>query len=128
MFEGYAGSARADFRLAVERERALGQLDDIVAHYEAYLDREGPAGPGALRLRREFAQVQQELGDLPGRIMDRKRLAPCSPISGGPCMSASSMIACSTRRPRSASKMRRMTSERRRPCRAAAPTGAPTPA
>ena len=26
MFEGYAGSARAEFRLAVERERALGQL------------------------------------------------------------------------------------------------------
>ncbi|MER8524113.1 hypothetical protein NKH56_33225 [Mesorhizobium sp. M1076] len=74
MFEGYAGSAQADFRLAVERERALGQLDDIVAHYEAFLRDEGPAGPGAARLRREFARVQDELGDLPGRIMDRKRL------------------------------------------------------
>ena len=74
MFEGYAGSSQADFRLAVERERALGQLDDIVAHYEAWLRREGPAGPGAARLRREFARVQDELGDLPGRIMDRKRL------------------------------------------------------
>ncbi|CAH1663454.1 hypothetical protein ACVW1C_008353 [Bradyrhizobium sp. USDA 4011] len=74
MFEGYAGSARADFRLAVERERALGQLDDIVAHYEAYLRDEGPAGPGAARLRREFARVHDEIGDLPGRIMDRKRL------------------------------------------------------
>jgi len=74
MFEGYAGSAQADFRLAVERERALGQLDDIVTHYEAWLRREGPAGPGAARLRREFARVQDELGDLPGRIMDRKRL------------------------------------------------------
>jgi hypothetical protein len=74
MFEGYAGSTQADFRLAVERERALGQLDDIVAHYEAWLRREGPAGPGAARLRREFARVQDELGDLPGRIMDRKRL------------------------------------------------------
>ncbi|MBR2119974.1 MAG: hypothetical protein IJ935_15240 [Afipia sp.] len=74
MFEGYAGSAQADFRLAVERERALGQLDDIVAHYEAFLRHEGPAGPGATRLRREFARVQNELGDLPGRIMDRKRL------------------------------------------------------
>ncbi|MER9669538.1 hypothetical protein [Mesorhizobium sp. M0203] len=74
MFEGYAGSTQADFRLAVERERALGQLDDIVAHYEAWLRREGPAGPGAARLRREFARVEDELGDLPGRIMDRKRL------------------------------------------------------
>ncbi|MER8472809.1 hypothetical protein NKH23_25990 [Mesorhizobium sp. M1328] len=74
MFEGYAGSTQADFRLAVERERALGQLDDIVVHYEAFLRREGPAGPGAARLRREFARVQDELGDLPGRIMDRKRL------------------------------------------------------
>jgi len=74
MFEGYAGSAQADFRLAVERERALGQLDDIVVHYEAFLRREGPAGPGAARLRREFARVQDELGDFPGRIMDRKRL------------------------------------------------------
>ncbi|MER9835164.1 hypothetical protein NKJ28_09330 [Mesorhizobium sp. M0145] len=74
MFEGYAGSTQADFRLAVERERALGPLDDIVAHYEAFLRDEGPAGPGATRLRREFARVQNELGDLPGRIMDRKRL------------------------------------------------------
>ncbi|MCR5860618.1 hypothetical protein [Mesorhizobium sp. J428] len=74
MFEGYAGSAPADFRLAIERERALGQLDDIVAHYEACLRREGPAGPGAHRLLREFARVQHELGDLPGRITDRKRL------------------------------------------------------
>jgi hypothetical protein len=74
MFEGYAGSARADFHLAVERERALGQLDDTVAHYEAFLRHEGPAGPGATRLRREFARVQDELGDLPGRVMDRKRL------------------------------------------------------
>lgn len=74
MFEGYAGSTQADFRLAVERERALGQLDDIVAHYEAFLRDEGPAGPGATRLRREFARVQDELGGLPGRIMDRKRL------------------------------------------------------
>ncbi len=74
MFEGYAGSAQGDFRRAVERERALGQLDDIIAHYEAYLRREGPAGPAATRLRREFARVQYELGDLPGRIMDRKRL------------------------------------------------------
>ena len=74
MFEGYAGSAHTDFRLAVERERALGQLDDIVAHYEAFLRHEGPAGPGATRLRREFARVQDELGELPGRIMDRKRL------------------------------------------------------
>lgn len=74
MFEGYAGSVHGDFRLAVERERALGQLDDIVAHYEAFRRHEGPAGPGAARLRREFARVQDELGDLPGRIMDRKRL------------------------------------------------------
>jgi hypothetical protein len=74
MFEGYAGSSQADFRSAVERERALGQLDDIVAHYEAWLGREGPAGPGAARLRREFARVQDELGDLPGRLLDRKRL------------------------------------------------------
>ncbi|WP_095084958.1 hypothetical protein [Mesorhizobium sophorae] len=74
MFEGYAGSSQADFRLAVERERALGQLDDIVAHYEAFLRQEGPAGPGAARLRREFVRVEGELGDLPGRMMDRKRL------------------------------------------------------
>jgi hypothetical protein len=74
MFEGYAGSSPADFRLAVERERALGQLDDIVAHYEAYLRCEGPAGPGAVRLRREFTRVQNELGDFPGRIVDRRRL------------------------------------------------------
>lgn len=55
------GPAHGDFRLAVERERALGQLDDIVAHYEAFRHHEGPAGPGATQLRREFARVQDEL-------------------------------------------------------------------
>ena len=74
IFEGYAGSSHGDFRRAVERERALGQLDDVVAHYEAYLNGEGPAGPGSGRLKREFAHVRDTLGDLPGHIMDRRRL------------------------------------------------------
>jgi len=74
MFEGYAGAPHGDFRRAVEQERALGQLDDVVAYYEAYLRGESPAGPGSTRLKREFAHVQNTLGDLPGRIVDQKRL------------------------------------------------------
>jgi hypothetical protein len=34
MFEGYAGSIPSGFRREVEQERALGQLDDVVEHYE----------------------------------------------------------------------------------------------
>ncbi|MER8788337.1 hypothetical protein NKH71_10805 [Mesorhizobium sp. M0983] len=75
MFEGYSGASPSGFRHEVEQERALGQLDDVVAYYEDAVRHGLPqAGPAATRLRREFEHVRDELGDLPGRIVDSQRL------------------------------------------------------
>lgn len=74
MFEGYAGASAAGFRREVEQERALGQLDDIVEHYEDFRRGLRPTGPASARILSEFARVQRALGDLPGRIVDRQRL------------------------------------------------------
>jgi integrase len=75
MFEGYSGSSPSGFRREVEQERALGQIDDVVEHYEEAIKRGlPPAGPAAARLRNEFARIRDELGDLPGRIVDAQRL------------------------------------------------------
>ena len=75
MFEGYSGSSPSGFRREIEQERALGQIDDVVEHYEEAIKRGlPPAGPAAARLRSEFARIRDELGDLPGRIVDAQRL------------------------------------------------------
>ncbi len=75
MFEGYAGSIPSGFRQEVEQERALGQLDDVVEHYEEAIRRGlEPSGPAAARLRSEFARIRDELGDFPGHIVDGQRL------------------------------------------------------
>jgi len=74
MFEGYAGGSLSGFRREVDQERALGQLDDIVEHYEDFRRGLRPTGPASARLLTEFAHVQREVGDLPGRIVDHKRL------------------------------------------------------
>ena len=74
MFEGYGGSSASGFRLEVEQERALGQLDDVVEHYESYLRGLRPTGPASGRLLAEFAHIRQELGDFPGHIVDHRRL------------------------------------------------------
>ena len=110
---GLCGLGPGRLRLAVERERALGQLD-IVAHSEAFLRHEGPAGPGATRLRREFARVQDQLGDLPGRVMDRKRLRSVAHL-GRTFTSGFSMTASSTLRPHCASQPRRIPNAWHRP-------------
>jgi hypothetical protein len=75
MFEGYAGSIPSGFRREVEQERALGQLDDVVEHYEEAIRRGlPPTGPAAARLRSEFARIRDELGDFPGHIADAQRV------------------------------------------------------
>jgi len=75
MFEGYAGSIPSGFRREVEQERALGQLDDVVEHYEEAIRRGlPPTGPAAARLRSEFVRIREELGDFPGHIVDAQRL------------------------------------------------------
>ncbi len=74
MFDGYAGSSASGFRQEVEQERALGQIDDIVEHYEAHSRAERRAGPAAVRISSEFDRVQREIGPLPGRIVDKQRV------------------------------------------------------
>jgi integrase len=74
MFEGYAGSAPSGLQREIDRERALGQLDDIVEHYEAFKRGMKPTGPAAARLLQEFKRVQKDLDDFPGRVVDRQRL------------------------------------------------------
>lgn len=74
MFEGYAGSSTSGFRQEVEQQRVLGQLDDIVEHYEAHRRGERQAGPSSARLVQEYDHVLQELAPMPGQIVDRDRL------------------------------------------------------
>jgi hypothetical protein len=74
MFDGYAGASASGFRQEVEQERMLGQLDDIVAHYEAAQRGDRLAGPGAIRITHEMDRVAQNLGALPGKITDGKRV------------------------------------------------------
>jgi integrase len=74
MFEGYAGQSTSGFRREVDQERALGQLDDIVEHYEDFRRGLKPTGPASARILGEFERVQAELDDFPGRIADLKRL------------------------------------------------------
>jgi len=74
MFEGYAGSSSSGFRQEVEQERVLGQLDDIVEHFEAHRRRERQAGPASVRLGREYDHATRALAPLSGQIVDQKRL------------------------------------------------------
>ncbi len=73
-FEGYAGQSESGFRSEIETERQLQQMEDIVDRYEDYCRGVKATGPGAAHIGRIFAQVQQELGDFPGRIVDRGRV------------------------------------------------------
>lgn len=74
MFDGYAGASASGFRQEVEAERHLGQLEDIVTHYEARLRGEPLAGPAATRIAAEFGRVAEEMGPLPGLLADAKRV------------------------------------------------------
>jgi hypothetical protein len=73
-FEGYAGESNSGFRAEIAREHALGQLDDVVEHYEDFRRGLTPTGPASARILGEFARVRDELGDLPGRFADPARL------------------------------------------------------
>lgn len=74
MFDGYAGSSASGFRQEVEQEHALGQLDDIVEHYEACRRGERPAGPAAARILSEMDRVATEVGPFPGVVADHGRI------------------------------------------------------
>lgn len=73
MFDGYAGASASGFRQEVEQERALGQLDDIIAQYEAGRRGEKLAGPAGARVAAEMKRVEAAT-ELPGIVADEKRV------------------------------------------------------
>ncbi|MGE4302714.1 MAG: hypothetical protein AB7E24_01625 [Novosphingobium sp.] len=73
MFDGYAGASASGFRQEVEQEHVLGQLDDIVAQYEACRKGEKLAGPAGNRIAAEMMRVETAT-DLPGIVADEKRV------------------------------------------------------
>jgi hypothetical protein len=72
-FEGYAGSSRSGFRAEVEAQRALGQLDDILAYFDEHRAGKPLHGPAASRVANTM-DAAVELGPLPAMIADRARL------------------------------------------------------
>jgi integrase len=73
-YEGYAGSSRSGFRNEVERERALGQLDDVLAYFERHRVGEVLTGPAAARITAELQRAAEELDPLPGHVADPARV------------------------------------------------------
>lgn len=73
-YEGYAGSSRSGFRSEVERERALGQLDDVLTYFESHRAGDVLMGPAAVRISDELSQAADKLGALPGHIADPARI------------------------------------------------------
>jgi integrase len=73
-YEGYAGSSRSGFRNEVERERALGQLDDVLSYFERHRAGEVLMGPAAVRISGELQQTIDKLDPLPGHIADPARV------------------------------------------------------
>lgn len=73
-YEGYAGSSRSGFHTEVERERALGQLDDVLSYFERHRAGEVLMGPGAVRISNQLQQAVDELDPLPGHIADPARI------------------------------------------------------
>ncbi len=71
---GETGQSESGFRGEIEAEHQLQQVEDIVDCYEDYRDEVKAAEPGAAHVQRLFAEVQQELGDFPGHIVDRGRV------------------------------------------------------
>jgi hypothetical protein len=73
-YEGYAGSSRSGFRNEVERERALGQLDDVLTYFEHHRAGEVLMGPAAARISGELQQAADKIDPLPGHIADPARV------------------------------------------------------
>ena len=73
-FEGYAGSSHSGFQWQVEQEHRYGQLDDILEYFDAHEIGDTFGGPVALRLKTTFDEASEQLGPLPARIADRRRI------------------------------------------------------
>lgn len=73
MFEGYAGNSASGFQSEIEEERRLARLGDVVQMYDDWKAGNSPGGPMRSKLVAEFATVRQEIGDLPGSVVDNRR-------------------------------------------------------
>jgi integrase len=73
-YEGYAGSSSSGFRNEIERERALGQLDDVLTYFERHRNGEVLMGPAAARISNELQQAAAKLEPLPGHVADPARI------------------------------------------------------
>lgn len=73
-FEGYAGNPVSGFGDEVQAELAFARIADIVARYEEHRAGTRSSGPGAARVNAEFDRIADELGDLPGTVIDHGRL------------------------------------------------------
>jgi integrase len=73
-YEGYAGSSRSGFRNEVERERALGQLDDVLTYFERHRAGEVLTGPAATRITAELQRAAEEIDPFPGHVADAARV------------------------------------------------------
>jgi integrase len=73
-FEGYAGESPSGFRREIERERALGQLDDILEYFEHHRVGDHLSGPAAGRIECQLQDIAGRLEPLPGIIADAARI------------------------------------------------------
>jgi hypothetical protein len=62
------------FRSEIERERTLGQLDDVLSYFERHRAGEVLMGPAAARISGELQQVVNKLEPLPGHIANPARV------------------------------------------------------
>jgi hypothetical protein len=68
------GTSPSGFRAEVAAEEALARLADIVERYDDFKAGVRSTAPGGARTDNEFARVQEELQDFPGRVVDERRL------------------------------------------------------
>jgi integrase len=73
-FEGYAGSSASGFRAEVDAQRALGQIEDILEYFDQRQDGVQHSGPAGPRVARALEAIAEELGELPAKAADRRRL------------------------------------------------------
>lgn len=73
-FEGYAGTSRSGFRQEIEAEMLLKKTLDLVDNYQRATRTEPFGGGGGDRIQAELLQIAEELGEVPGRVVDEARL------------------------------------------------------
>ncbi len=73
-YQGYAGRWEAGFRDEIDAAREVGKMHDLLEMYETVRDGGSLGGPKGKVLEAEFRNIAASLGDLPGVIVDDKRL------------------------------------------------------